>query len=915
MLALAAADRAVRAAPDLLEARFNLALALEKALLVGQAQAAWTEYLNHERQVEWSEEARARLKALDHDTQSADWQRSLSRLEILADRHDVAGIRGLAARSPQSARLYAEETLLPRWAEEQFKRKPSEAARALWLARSLGEVLAAVHGDRMTADSVAVIDGALASGHPDLVEALIDGHRAFANGLELLRNQRHREALVEFIRAAGFLETGRSPFSLWAHARAGFCEFYLGQPDLAERLNALSQRFDSGRYPNLAGRLSALRGMANGRVANLAESFRLYQEALSRFERTGETEHIAAVNFMIAENLRFQGETILAWDYRHTALKLARDFGSSIYIHNALLDSAEAALKEGYPEVALRFYEEMLSDAVPARDALGAVETLLRRSRAHQQAGHEQAAVRDLAQTDRWMAILPAGDRRQRLQADIARAEGEIAVGARPRDAVRTLSTAIMYAEGQQERFRLPQLHWARARAFLALGNLPRAQEDLEQGLAEFEAQRATILDQQLQASYFDQAQAVFDDLIYLQQVRNKRPREAFETAERYRNRIFVKAEPAGRLGFPNRAVFTVPALQEQLPPGVVLLEYEVLADRLLVWVVARDRFETISVPVDRAGLRKRVRRLRTLLRDAPDSRRLRPALEDLYTLLIGSLNPSIEKNETLIIVPDKELQAVPFAALFNAKAQKYLIQDHAIGYAPSAKLLVGDGRRRETGSGMPGSALVMAATAFDRTLFHGLDDLPAAEEEAQSIAALYDRKVLLTGIEATKRKFLAEAPLHEIVHFAGHARINTEYPLLSALIFAPDRTQSQLPDNGILSAKEIYGLRLPYTRLVVLAGCDTASGDLSTSEGLGNLVGPFLATGVPGVLGSLWKVEDRVAQEFFVGFYRSLRSGDLPLAALRETQARFIAGADPSLRSPARWAAFEVVGTVRSFR
>src|SRR6185369_13476674 len=124
MLALAAADRAVRAAPDLLEARFNLALALEKALLVGQAQAAWTEYLNHERQVEWSEEARARLKALDHDTQSADWQRSLSRLEILADRHDVAGIRGLAARSPQSARLYAEETLLPRWAEEQFKRKP-----------------------------------------------------------------------------------------------------------------------------------------------------------------------------------------------------------------------------------------------------------------------------------------------------------------------------------------------------------------------------------------------------------------------------------------------------------------------------------------------------------------------------------------------------------------------------------------------------------------------------------------------------------------------------------------------------------------------------------------------------------------------------------------------------------------------
>lgn len=910
MLALAAADRAVRAAPDLLEARYNLALALEKALLIGQARSAWAEYRSRERNVKWADEALAHLNALDRDTEATVWQRDLRKLENLTEHHDSAGLRALVQRSPQSARLYLEETLLPRWAEARAGQRLTESASILGMARSLGEALAATNGDRMASDSVAVIDRALATGAAPVVTLLVDGHRAYARGSGLLRSQHHSEALAELTRAVDSLKAGGSPFWLWARVRAGSCEFYLGNPDLIEHLGKLGQAIDSARYPNLAARLSSLRGMVHGRLANMAEALRLYKEALSHFESTGEVENTAAVSFMLAENLRFQGETDLAWQYRHRALQMARDFGSSIYIHNALFDSAEAALQENYPHVALRYYDEMLQAALRDKDALGMAEALLRRSRAHQEAGNEQAALRDLSHAALWLVAIQSGDRRERLQADVARSNGEIALAARPREAVQTLTKAIAYAESRQERFRLPHLYWTRARAFLALQDLAQAREDLERGLAELEAQRSTIFDRQLQASYFDQAQAVFDEMIHLQQVRNQGALEAFETAERYRDQIAGGAVLDGQA----RGPLSLPALQEQLPAGIALLEYEVLPDRILAWVVTRDRFEPISIPLDRAGLRKRVRKLQTLLRDAPDSHRVQPALADLYAILIGSLDSFVGKAETLIISPDKELQSIPFSALFDSATQRYLIQDHAVGYTFSAKLLVA-GRRRKPGSRTSDDALVVAATDFDRALFPGLSSIPEAEGEAKEIAALYDQKLLISGSAATKERFLLEAPRYEIIHFAGHARSNPERPLLSALIFAPGESQSSPGEAEVLSAKEIYGLRLTRTRLVVLAGCETASGDFSSSEGLSNLARPFLAAGVPTVVGSLWKVQDTAAKELFVEFYRHLQMGLGPLEALREAQTRLVVGSEASLRSPARWAAFEVIGEVESSR
>src|SRR5215218_4098707 len=115
-------------------------------------------------------------------------------------------------------------------------------------------------------------------------------------------------------------------------------------------------------------------------------------------------------------------------------------------------------------------------------------------------------------------------------------------------------------------------------------------------------------------------------------------------------------------------------------------------------------------------------------------------------------------------------------------------------------------------------------------------------------VAALYPQAETLTGPWATKSRFLTEVGRYEIVHFAGHAISNEEFPLLSMLVLAPEAGSA-----GALMAHEIYGLKLERTRLVVLAACSTARARISPGEGVLGLARPFLAAGVPSVVASLW--------------------------------------------------------------
>jgi CHAT domain-containing protein len=165
----------------------------------------------------------------------------------------------------------------------------------------------------------------------------------------------------------------------------------------------------------------------------------------------------------------------------------------------------------------------------------------------------------------------------------------------------------------------------------------------------------------------------------------------------------------------------------------------------------------------------------------------------------------------------------------------------------------------------------------------------------------------VLIGAQATKARFLAAAPGFDVVHFGGHAVVNIEYPLLSRLAFSEAAGAAGAES---LFAYEISRMRLPRTRLVVLAACSTAAGSMSHGEGVVSVARPFLAAGVPLVIGSQWDVDDRATERLFLAFHRSLADTQDPVRALQVAQLSLLRSGSPYLASPVSWGGFVALGS-----
>jgi CHAT domain-containing protein len=280
-------------------------------------------------------------------------------------------------------------------------------------------------------------------------------------------------------------------------------------------------------------------------------------------------------------------------------------------------------------------------------------------------------------------------------------------------------------------------------------------------------------------------------------------------------------------------------------------------------------------------------------LRRAVDRRapldQAQPPVESLFETVLRPVVKWLPDGAPLVVIPDGPLHLVPFAALRDGSRARYLVEDHSIVVSPS--LRVGQRAHRLRAALAPArhpAALVVGAPAVSAERGTPLPILRAAAQEIAELVRLYPRARRLEGREATRERFLAELAKADVVHFAGHALANPEYPLLSRLLLAPDAKSRA---TGAVLAREINSLHLPRTRLVVLAACSTAAGQTRRGEGALSLARPFLVAGVPSVVGTLWDIDDEVAGEIFVEFHRGVReSGDVA-KALQAAQVMALRG------------------------
>ena len=136
------------------------------------------------------------------------------------------------------------------------------------------------------------------------------------------------------------------------------------------------------------------------------------------------------------------------------------------------------------------------------------------------------------------------------------------------------------------------------------------------------------------------------------------------------------------------------------------------------------------------------------------------------------------------------------------------------------------------------------------------------------------------------------------------------------------DKTGRLGTDDGIFTAEEINGLRLPRTELVVLSACDTGLGHLASGEGIIGLQRAFHVAGARSSVATLWPVHDGASRALWTRFYQLLFDGKRRFgkaAALRQAQLDLLNGRIPipglpqELRGkklpPHFWAAWVLAG------
>ena len=409
--------------------------------------------------------------------------------------------------------------------------------------------------------------------------------------------------------------------------------------------------------------------------------------------------------------------------------------------------------------------------------------------------------------------------------------------------------------------------------------------------------------------------------------------------------------------------------LQAELGPDSLLIEYSLGTDRSYVWAVTATSVSSFALP-KRSQIEAAALDLYKILaaageqkqRETPNDRELRltqaaarypAAAARLSGMLLGPI-ASLLGSKRLVIVADGILQYIPFTVLVEPNKVKSdsvyrpLVVNHEIVTLPSLSILAvlrrEVARRQYATKGVaifadpvfeqddprvwsartamkPARSAQSGERSFRDLITRtpdelGFDNQAASFErlpftllEAQEISKIVPatQTKLALGFDANLRAVMdPELRRYRIIHFATHGLLNNSYPELSGIVLSLVDESGHRQD-GFLRLNEIYNLHLAAD-LVVLSACRTGLGKEVRGEGLIGLTRGFMHAGVPRVVASLWRIDDRAAAELMTAFYEAMFIEQLPpAAALRQAQIHM--WETSRWKFPHHWAAFVLQG------
>lgn len=348
----------------------------------------------------------------------------------------------------------------------------------------------------------------------------------------------------------------------------------------------------------------------------------------------------------------------------------------------------------------------------------------------------------------------------------------------------------------------------------------------------------------------------------------------------------------------------------------------------------------------------------------------LRREGQQLRKLLWNPIEKHLGGASNVVIIPDRFLSYLPWAALPGKNSKTYLIEDYALSFSPYGQHLCWTLQNQKSPD--PEKVLVMGGVDYSggRLIINVqkggtepgngkgpeiFNSLPGTQKDVDLIRRVLSSShnvTVLSGREGTENRLKQALPGKSHVHIGSHVVslagrsgasdwshrdinltlrkgfVSTQtsnsvlyrIPLSSSAIVCAGVNQKQalvqkginVEEDGFLSAEEIAHLSLEDSSLVVLSACNSSTGPVRPGEGIFGLRRAFLDAGSARVIAAQWAVEDSDANQLMCELYhRTLRKRNDPGKALRQAQLALLDQArNGKTERFYTWAAFSLEGT-----
>lgn len=292
--------------------------------------------------------------------------------------------------------------------------------------------------------------------------------------------------------------------------------------------------------------------------------------------------------------------------------------------------------------------------------------------------------------------------------------------------------------------------------------------------------------------------------------------------------------------------------------------------------------------------------------------------VSDLYDRLIAPLESDLAGAQTVFIIPDGQLFAVPFSLLSDPQG-RLLEERFTLRLLSRPEALYGVTAEQVLPKG--GRALLAGSIDYAKGPEKGAEPLPGTGREIEAISGILTADAFkvdeLTGDAVSETALRKEMEGATIAHLATHAAygsakdggargVDTLWQSEIILSHSGDRRTMRRDDgDGRLYAFELMDWDLSKLDLLVLSACETGRGDETFVGGLRGLPTAVSVAGAKRALLTLWPVADEGTAEFMTRFYKHLTAHMTYAEALRQTRRDAIAGELPAAKDPLVWAAF----------